>query len=62
MFKLKNLKQLARNQFKRKYKFLSDPIKSKFRSRGVNIATKYAWFYKHLKVNNTSILYESRDG
>ncbi|PTJ17930.1 glycosyltransferase [Staphylococcus simulans] len=59
---MKNLKQLARNQFKRKYKFLSDPIKSKFRSRGVNIATKYAWFYKHLKVNNTSILYESRDG
>ncbi|MHD0396682.1 CDP-glycerol glycerophosphotransferase family protein [Staphylococcus simulans] len=59
---MKKLKQLIRNQLKRKYKFLSDPIKSKYRSNGVNIATKYAWYYKHLKVNDKFVLYESRDG
>lgn len=59
---MKSIKQLVKNQLKRKYKFLSDPIKSKYASHTANVATKYAWFHKHLKVNDAFVLYESRDG
>lgn len=50
------------NQAKRKYKFIEQPVKSKFKSKYVLKTTKYANFYKKNKVNDRQIVYQARDG
>ena len=59
---MNSLKQILKNQVKRKYKFISDPLKAKLKSNLVSKVSKYAFYYKHFDTNNSLILYESRDG
>ncbi|CAL29086.1 glycosyltransferase [Staphylococcus carnosus] len=50
------------NQASRKYKFISQPIKGLFKSSYVAKTTRYAKYYKHNKIKDNYIVYQSRDG
>ena len=50
------------NQASRKYKFFAQPIKAMFTSPYVAKITRYAKYYKHNKLKDNYILYQSRDG
>lgn len=50
------------NQASRKYKFFAQPIKAMFESPYVAKITRYAKYYKHNKVKDNYVLYQSRDG
>ena len=50
------------NQASRKYKFFAQPIKAMFKSPYVAKITRYLKYYKHNKVKDNYILYQSRDG
>lgn len=46
----------------RRIKFLLNPIKDYLFIKDINIRTKYARYYKNLKLKDNYVLYETRDG
>ncbi|MEL0537487.1 glycosyltransferase [Staphylococcus debuckii] len=50
------------NQASRKYKFFAQPIKAMFKSPYVAKTMRYAKYYKHDKIKDNYVLYQSRDG
>ncbi|MBU6114987.1 CDP-glycerol glycerophosphotransferase family protein [Mammaliicoccus lentus] len=50
------------NQINRKAKFIVGPIQENWKSPYVRKITRYAYYYKHQRVNENYILYQSRDG
>ncbi|WP_261721732.1 hypothetical protein [Staphylococcus equorum] len=49
-------------QIKRKYKFISGPLKSVKNSAYIKKTTDYAKYYKTNKVNESYVFYQTRDG
>lgn len=54
--------KIISNQFRRKLKFLLEPIKIKEKSQYTSNVMNYAKFYKKIKVDQYSIIYQVRDG
>ncbi|KIX90430.1 teichoic acid biosynthesis protein [Staphylococcus microti] len=59
---MKKIAKVLLNQVKRKYNFVSGPLKARLRSAYVNKVTKYAAYYKKNPTVPTYILYQSYDG